>query len=107
MILAGYALLHFENKHVPALLWGFVIIVTVYTFLSFDMAASRVFYTPAHAFMGLFDVSMQGVQAYPGRLYGLLNNSNVMAGISSLGLIVGLYQMQTENMLTIRGGVGN
>jgi len=53
-ILAGYALLHFRKKHVPALLWGYVTVVTIYTFVSLDMAASRVIYDGVNAVSSLF-----------------------------------------------------
>lgn len=94
--IAGFVVLRFQKKHVPALLWGFVIIVTIVSVLSLDAASSRVLFQPVADLADYCKVDMLSFDAVSSnRLNGIFNNSNVLASLTALAMLIGLYQIQS------------
>lgn len=95
--IAGFALLCFRKKDVPALLWGFIIVSTIFAFISLDMGASRLLFDPLAWLIELCEGNVTEFEPVAGgRLSGLFNNANVLAALTAFPMLLGLYQL-TDN----------
>ena len=86
------ALFRFRKKHILALLWGFVSVAAVISFLCVDAASVRWIAAPLTA-CGLLDTQFFG-------------NPHALAGLSALAILVGLYQLRTGTTRRDRAAAG-
>lgn len=95
--LAGFVLLRFHKKMVPGLLWGIVIVCGIFSFLSVDMAATQWVFNPVATLAEWIGADMRSFDYVNGdRIAGIFNNSNVLAGMTAMAMLIGLYHVQTE-----------
>jgi len=94
--IAAFVLLRFRKEHTQGLLWGFQSICAVIAFLSLDGGSTTILYNGLVRFAGLWgdDMTVFDAVASGTRLSGIFNNANVLAGITGMAVILGLYQLR-------------
>lgn len=94
--LAGFALLQFRKEHLPALLWSHTAVVSTAAFLSLDMAGGQLLFAPVSRLGNAMGMAFGSFPAMSNlRLNGIFNNCNVLAGMTGLSFMIGLYLLRT------------
>lgn len=91
--LSVIALTRFDRRHVRGLLWGVAAVCAVISLINTDAASGGPLFEPFCGLVESLGGSFEGVEqhVWGARVNGIYNDSNISAGILSLGALCGLH----------------
>lgn len=103
--LSVIALTRFDRRHVRGLLWGVAAVCAVISLINTDAASGGPLFEPFCGLVESLGGSFEGVKqhVWGAQVNGIYNDSNISAGILSLGALCGLHLTLTGTRWWERG----